>query len=1054
MTSILGWLNNYSVKTKLLIGLSLPLLLVIFLATRQISVLDKQLTSLQTIESGVNFIENLSTIYKATHQERINQETAQLERAFGDLQGLIPNTFPSQEQILVRELVADLKETGRSIRVSTDPEEITELSDWMADIYKQLVLMLEKEPIHSGLSTVEGHQQALYQLEWLLFWASEENWHTHMLIDDVSNSEISDILSEPYHHDMLLAYLEKQQLYIERFVAINADEEQVKLLLTTFSNQAFIKSNDFRQRLLDTRATTPISDSELRQGFVALDRRLNLLSGVASAIEEQLKGEISQLVADFNTQRNLFLSSIGFVTLIVLVIGISLAHRITSKLKYILSSLEQIERSPDADIEVKVPGADELSKFAAKVDHLAKERIDNQKRIISAKEEAESAKDKAILASKAKSSFLANMSHEIRTPLNGVIGISEILADTELSATQRDYVDTIETSSQLLLSLINDILDFSKIESGMLQIAHHHTTIRETLFDIASILAPKTAEKEITLNVDIDPNLPYRIMIDDHRLRQVLMNFMSNAVKFTETGGVTIGAKVNGMDGKLAMIEFEVIDSGIGIDEKKQATIFEPFAQEDDSTTRQFGGTGLGLAISTQLIELMGGQIKLDSRKGHGSRFYFELGLEVIDQTYSPAVEQSKLQVVLVSQDANMTEGLVQEFQYYDVDVLKVYKNTAAVSDLHDNCVVVLCQSELNQTLADCKSLRERFAQPKICLVRRYGQSQHDYGNLIDGLVSYPLLGNRLIKAVRICSTATPSAYTVATTTDTKPEIAITKALLIEDNKVNQKVAQLALRKMGYECDIANNGQEAVDMVKANPAYLFALMDCMMPVLDGFEATKQIRAWEQNNGHKKLPIIAMTASVVDDDIQYCFECGMDDYVPKPFKSDLLRDKIERLITEEPNLVVQSKSEPASATPEAPVPSANQSTGPSKEPEKILLVEDNKVNQKVAGTHLKNAGYQYDIANDGQEAVDLIEAGNKYQLILMDCMMPNKDGFTATSEIRLLENEFGFERTPIVALTASVVDDDIKRCFDMGMDAYLAKPIKKDILIDKITRLTH
>ncbi|MGR5259295.1 response regulator [Vibrio astriarenae] len=1041
MSYLYRWLNQYSVKTKLLIGLSLPLALILFLAVRQINVLNQQLHSLRTVESGVHFIENLSTIYKATHQERISNRTSELDRYFETLIELTPATFPTQEPAIINELIRDVKETAQSLSLSADVEEIRELSDWMADIYKQLFLLLEKEPIHSGLSSVEGHQQALYQLEWLLFWASEENWHTHLLIENVTNTEATVLMEHPLHHDMLLAYLEKQQLYIERFVAINADEAQVKLLLTTFSNQAFVKSNDFRQRLLTVDQASPLSPKELTQGFIALDRRLGLLSGVANAIEGQLKNEISILVGEFSTQRNIFFASIGFITLLVILIGTSLAHRITSKLNYILDSLEKLEREPDTNIDVYVPGKDELSQFAKKVDHLSKERVEHQKRILASKEEAEVAKDKAILASKAKSSFLANMSHEIRTPLNGVIGISEILSDTELSATQRDYVDTIETSSQLLLSLINDILDFSKIESGMLHISHHHTTIRETLFDIASILAPKTAEKGISINVDIDSNVPYRIMIDDHRLRQVLMNFMSNAVKFTETGSVTLGAKVTATDGKLSTILFEVIDSGIGIDEDKQKTIFEPFAQEDDSTTRQFGGTGLGLAISTQLIELMGGQIKLDSRKGYGSRFYFELGLEVIDQDFVPNVEQPSLNVVVVGQDSEMVQSLSTELEYYDINIQKVFKNTTAISDLNESSVIVLCQSEVSQAVSDCQQLREKFSHAKICLVRRYGQSQYDYGALIDGLVSFPLLGNRLTKAVRIASTATPITFTTVQPHGEQPQRVTSKGLLVEDNKVNQKVAELALRKMGYECDVANNGQEAVDMVQSNPNYLFVLMDCMMPILDGFEATKQIRALEQTNKSKHLPIIAMTASVVDDDIQYCFECGMDDYVPKPFKSDLLRDKIERLTIQEPNLAMTSLEEepPHSLTPTVL--------------DKLLLVEDNKVNQKVAGTHLKNAGYEFDIANDGQEAVDLIEAGNKYKLILMDCMMPNKDGFTATAEIRLLEQEFGFARTPIVALTASVVDDDIKRCFDMGMDEYLAKPVKKDNLLDKIERLT-
>ncbi|WP_394242192.1 response regulator [Vibrio astriarenae] len=1031
--NVMSWLNQMSVKVKLTLALSLPLLFVCLLSVRLISGLDSQLTSLKTIEGGIQFVDHLSSLYKESHQARMDRDSSNLDVTYQRLTELIPKALPTQDPIIVRQLVDDLYQTSLDLTQAQGMEEIEEQSEWLVDIYTQILLLLEKEPIQSGIATIEGHQNALYQLNWLLLWASEENWHLHLLHDNQDAS--LDRLEQVDYHDMLVGYIKNQQLYIDRFVALNADEQQVKLLLTAFSNAAFEVSYEFRQQLLNM-ATSPISPQDIKFGFQALDTRLDLISNVADVINSQLVVEMNTLVSEFQKQRTLFFVVLGIMAIIVIVIGTSLATRISQKLAEILGFLRQMEDTNEMPTRLKIGGRDELSSFARQVNKLAEERIENQNRIIKSKEEALLAKEKAEQASKAKSSFLANMSHEIRTPLNGVIGISEVLTDTDLSATQRDYVDTIETSSQLLLSLINDILDFSKIESGMLIISHHHTTIRETLFDIAAIVAPKTAEKNLSINVDISDDFPYRIMVDDHRLRQVLMNFMSNAVKFTETGGVTISAKVLSVSGKASTLRFEVIDTGIGIDEKKQEQIFKPFTQEDDSTTRNFGGTGLGLAISTQLIELMGGEIKIHSRKGYGSCFYFDLELEVIENQYVATKEQAPISVYIVGAPSKMREAVTNELKYYDISVAATFNTPADLKMQGDDSVIVLCQQELQQALDDCHAIRHQNEHQSICLIRNYGQSQYDYGQLIDGLVSYPLLGNRLTKAVRASASKQSSRQPQKNVVELRANVS-RKALLVEDNKVNQKVATVNLQKMGYECDIANNGQEALDRVMAHPGYLFILMDCMMPVMDGFEATQAIRAWEQNNEKAPTPIIAMTASVLDDDIQRCFDVGMDDYVPKPFKANLLQDKIERITPPEVSntTVTPEKVDTPSKTDQA----------------KVLLVEDNKVNQKVASTHLKNAGYTFDIANDGQEAVDLIEAGNQYLLILMDCMMPNKDGFGATADIRVYEQENGLKRTPIIALTASVIDDDIQRCFDCGMDEYLSKPVKKDILLDKMER---
>ncbi len=654
------------------------------------------------------------------------------------------------------------------------------------------------------------------------------------------------------------------------------------------------------------------------------------------------------------------------------------------------------------------------------------------------------------------------MSHEIRTPLNGVIGISEILSDTPLTATQRDYVDTIETSSQLLLSLINDILDFSKIESGMLLISPHSTSVRESIYDIASIVSPKAKEQKISVNVDISPDTPARVMIDDHRLRQILMNFMSNAVKFTSKGGATLSVKTLNQSDDNVTLRFAVRDTGIGIDKQQQKQIFEPFAQEDDSTTRQFGGTGLGLAISTQLVELMGGQIQLDSVKGEGSCFYFDLTLPI--DMMQAKQSTASANIYILGNDNGLSDRIESDLNLYG---LKVTQQTNSVDSIHKQIsatkqakpiTVIFAEDDDFQASGYSDSLDKLHESgATICLIRSFLGNAADIGNCITAQVSQPLLGSRLIKAIELCDTQGRAELLEA---NQQPDTAQHRILIVEDNKINQKIAGLHVGKSGYEFEFANNGQEAVDMFTATPNYAAILMDCMMPVMDGFEATEHIRRIEkETKATRRIPIIALTASVIDDDIQKCFDVGMDDYVPKPFKFEVLKEKVLTAVDAMPLPTAHNVKQALTSSTTAPTHKTNsaKNTRPEEaeevqvttKSEKILLVEDNRVNQKVASVMLKKAGYTFEIADNGQIAVDMYQKDNSFDIILMDCMMPVMDGFTATKNIREHEEKLNLCKTPIIALTASVIDDDIQKCFDSGMDGYVAKPVRKEKLFHQI-----
>ncbi|PMH02628.1 response regulator [Vibrio lentus] len=1053
--------NNLSVKHKLFGLVLLPISLLLFLAGRQAYILTTQLTDFERTNQLSVYLQDISVLYRSTLASSPEEFATQSSQVKAELKTLSPAIFLNTSDEM-NQLVADFSEATLSTMEATDSYDKLDALEWQSDLYKQLLLEIEKVPFENTKREIQQHLTALQQLEWLMFWSNEEFKLGTSLIEIFQSSQEYD----PELAEQIKTLSERQQLFLERFVSLNANEHQVSLMVEVFRNDVFAQSQEIRSALLDLNAISQLTPQEISVGLEAMSARLSLLQSLGNVIKQEFQQEVEQAIYEAQIQRTLFISIVALLATIVMGLTLSLARQVTNNLKLVLDFLKSENDETRPSLDKLIQGKDELSLFAQQVERLTIERELAKEKLTLAVEDAERAKDHAIQASKAKSSFLANMSHEIRTPLNGVIGISEILSDTPLTPTQRDYVDTIETSSQLLLSLINDILDFSKIESGMLLISPHSASIRESIYDIASIVAPKAKEQKISVNVNISPDTPARVMIDDHRLRQILMNFMSNAVKFTAEGGVTLSIKTLEQSNDNVTIRFAVRDTGIGIDKQQQKQIFEPFAQEDDSTTRQFGGTGLGLAISTQLVELMGGQIQLDSVKGEGSCFYFDLALPV--DLMLPKPSTASANIYILGNENMLSERIERDLNLYGLKITQQTNSADTINEQisvkqHNKPITVIFAEDDSFQASDYSDSLNKLHQngATICLIRSFLSDPADIGNCITAQVSQPLLGLRLIKAIELCDTQGLAELSEAN------QQALTiqhKILIVEDNKINQKIAGLHVGKSGFEFEFANNGQEAVNMFTANPNYAVILMDCMMPVMDGFEATGNIRRVEkETNATRRIPIIALTASVIDDDIQKCFDVGMDDYVPKPFKFEMLKEKVLAAVEAMP--LPATHNTPSVSTTSTVTPIHNAKTAkktlpeqaelnviPSKS-EKILLVEDNRVNQKVASVMLTKAGYAFEIADNGQIAVDMYQNDSSFDIILMDCMMPVMDGFTATKEIREHEKNLGLSKTPIIALTASVIDDDIQKCFDSGMDGYVAKPVRKEKLFHQIESAT-
>ena len=649
--------------------------------------------------------------------------------------------------------------------------------------------------------------------------------------------------------------------------------------------------------------------------------------------------------------------------------------------------------------------------------------------------ELERARDAAQAADRAKGDFLAVMSHEIRTPMNAIIGVADLAYDAATTDEQRELLRTLRTNADELMTLINEVLDSSKIEAGQMAIAEERCFISDVLDGVAESMSARAHQKDVELTDDIATDVPVMVMGDAQRLRQIVANFVSNAVKFTHAGSVVIGAEVARASASDLTVHFTVRDTGVGIPADALPRVFERFYQVDSSMRRAYGGTGLGLSISKSLAEMMGGRVWAESVPGAGSTFHLELPFRTTRET--PPMRRLSdhgfpgRRVRLVCDDARSQRGMARVFRSLKLDVTMLSQEMGPIDATEDADVapapldmgapgLLVIDAALGAATANmiAKSARAMSPETVVFVAARPTGVERQVAASVAGatLLSKPLTRRRTADTIGEALSLVPAKVSATVPAAARraplpPRMTGGHVLVVDDNPDNRLLARTMLERAGYVVEFAVDGAEGAQKAIARRWDLI-LSDLEMPTLDGFGMTERIRRAERERDLEPVPVIAVTAHALESIRERSREAGMNDFITKPLHRDTLLSMVARWVDLRPV---------------------------------VLVTDDAPDNRYLVRRMLDGRGYRLLEATNGDEAIAQFDAG-RVSLMLLDMSMPGRDGFSTARAIRSRDRG---ATVPIVALTGYADAEDRQKCLDAGCTGYLTKPVRKEALIQAV-----